>query len=122
MSIIDELQVFRPSYKGSFSHPTNHRRQVFVDSLRKQIRMIDGENLKGRQWWREEGGVVVACLRYATDVIDLGKGTHFTVSSLEDLKKVYEALIGEVTEGKFDEILESHWKKSSFNRKNRNLD
>ncbi len=119
MSIINELHFYTPSSKGTILDPINHRRSVFVTSLRKQILMIDDENVKGRRWWKEVDGGLVSTLRYSTTPLTLSNGSHFPVSDKETLKSVYEKLIVEVQNGDFDEILESHWNKSPFNRENR---
>jgi hypothetical protein len=121
MSIISNLKVFTPTTKGCHVNPVKHRRYVFCDSLKKQIRLIDGDEIKGRKWWTDYGDEVTSCLRYSADALDLGNGTHFSVSSLDELKEVYSELIEEVTQGGFDELLEKHWEKSSFNHKNQKV-
>ncbi len=121
MSIINDLSIFTPSSKGSFTDPTKHRRGVFINSLKKQIGLLNGEEIKGRKWWREQYGEVVSSLRYSTTCMDLGEGTHFSVSTLDELKDVYSDLIEEVSKGDLDGLLESHWNKSSFNPENRKV-
>ena len=114
MTIINNLNVFTPISKSSFETPTKHRRSVFCDSLKRQISLIDDRNSKGRRWWKDHGDEVTSCLRYSTTgTINLGDGTHFLVSSLDELKEVYLKMIDEVSEGEFDEVLEKHLKKSS---------
>ena len=119
MSIINNLNVFTPTSKSSFETPTKHRRTVFSDSLKRQICLIDDPNIKGRRWWKDHGDEVTSCLRYSTTgTIDLGEGTHFLVSSLDELKEVYRKVIDEVSEGEFDDVLEKHLKKSSNDEEN----
>ena len=119
MSILNELNTFIPTSKGSFSDPINHRRNLLVENLKKQISMLDDEEIKGRKWWRQEGNSFVSCIRFSTDIVKFeNSNTHFTVDSKERLKEVYNLIIKEVDEGNFDKILEEHWNKSKFNKKN----
>jgi len=119
MSIINNLNVFTPISKSSFETPVKHRRTVFCKSLKKQISLINGDETTGRKWWKDHGDEVTSCLRYSTTgTINLGDGTHFLVSSLDELKDVYLKLIEEVSHGDYDELLENHLKKSSNDEEN----
>lgn len=121
MSIINNLNVFTPTIKGDYLNPVKHRRHVFSNSLKKQIGFINGDEVKGRKWWKDYGDEVTSSLRYSNEPLNLGEGTHFSVSSLDELKEVYQKLIDEVSQGGFDELLEDHWENSSFNRNNQKL-
>jgi len=121
MSIINKLEFFTPTTKGIHVNPRKHRRHVFCNSLKKQIRLLNGEETKGRKWWVEDGDEVTTSLRYSNEPINFGEGTHFSVSSLDELKTVYEELIKEVSQGGFDELLDNHWEQSSFNPENRKV-
>ena len=122
MSIINNLNVFTPTSKSSFETPVKHRRTVFCDSLKRQISLIDDRNSKGRRWWRDHGDEVTSCLRYSTTgTINTGEGTHFSVSSIEELKDVYLTLIEEVSQGEYDEVFENHLKKSSNDEENKHV-
>lgn len=121
MSIISNLNVFTPTSKGTHVNPVKHRRYVFCNSLKKQIGLLSGEETKGRKWWKDYGDEVTSSLRYSNETMNLGEGTHFSVSSLDELEGVYQKLIDDVSQGGFDELLEKHWEKSSFNRKNQKV-
>ena len=119
MSIINNLNVFTPASKNSQATPVKHRRDVFCMSLKKQIGLINGDETKGRKWWKDFGDEVTSCIRFSTTgTINLGEGTHFSVSSLDELKEVYLKMIEEVSQGDFDERLERHLKKSSNDEEN----
>jgi len=119
MSILNNLEMFTPTTKGTFIDPVTRLRNVFTDGLNKQIKMMDDGGVKGRRWWKQEGDDVYSCLRYCSTALDLGEGTHFRTSSLEHLKEVFTAIVQEVSDGGFDKRLADHWDKSSFNVKNK---
>lgn len=122
MSIINNLNVFTPTSKNSQATPVKHRREVFCTSLKKQIGLITGEEIKGRKWWKDFGDEVTSCIRFSTTgTINLGEGTHFSVSSLDELKEVYLKMIEEVSQGDFDELLEKQCEKFLVNSENQNV-
>ena len=122
MSIINNLNVFTPTSKNSQATPVRHRRDVFCLSLKKQISLISGDETKGRKWWKEYDDEVTSCLRFSTTgTINLGEGTHFSVSSLDELKEVYLKMIEEVSQGDFDELLEKQCEKFLVNSENQNV-
>ena len=117
MDIFKDVKFVKPQSRGK--NPTITRRDTFVKNLQNQIDTLEGHDRPCRLWWYEDSDGVVGTVCFANSPIAISeKGeTHFKVADKQALVKIYQDVMDEVGDGKWDKMLKEHSEKVGKGKK-----
>lgn len=116
MGIFDNVKFVKPHPRGK--DPVIVRRDTFVRNIQKQIDVLDGQERQCKPWHDKYAGKLRSTIRFANSPIDLKDGQkHFEVSNADELKDIYQNVLEQVNDGKWDAKLTEHSKAKGKGKK-----